>query len=73
MFLADVPTPAPNALYTLAIGGDDLFTIFTLDAGNPTQAAADATAVLASAVSRNCPYMHDKVKPSPLMGRVGWG
>jgi phospholipase/lecithinase/hemolysin len=46
MFLADVPTPAPNALYTLAIGGNDLFTIFTLDAGNPTQAAADATAVL---------------------------
>jgi phospholipase/lecithinase/hemolysin len=46
MFLADVPTPVPNALYTLAIGGNDLFTIFTLDAGNPTQAAADATAVL---------------------------
>jgi phospholipase/lecithinase/hemolysin len=46
MFVADVPHPAANALYTLAIGAEDLFTIFTLDAGNPTQATADATAVL---------------------------
>jgi phospholipase/lecithinase/hemolysin len=46
MFSAAVPHPAANALYTLSIGANDLFTIFTTDAGNPTQAAADAKAVL---------------------------
>jgi phospholipase/lecithinase/hemolysin len=43
MFVANVPHPAANALYTLAIGAEDLFTIF---AGDPSQANADATAVL---------------------------
>jgi phospholipase/lecithinase/hemolysin len=46
MFVTNVPHPAANALYTLAIGAEDLFTIFTLDAGNPIWANADATAVL---------------------------
>lgn len=46
MFQAAVPTPAPNALYTLSIGSNDLDYIFSHDAGNPAQALADASAVI---------------------------
>src|SRR5258708_38532341 len=41
MFTAAVPHPAANALYTLSIGGEDLQTILTRDAGNPAQANAE--------------------------------
>jgi phospholipase/lecithinase/hemolysin len=46
MFTAAVQHPAANALYTLSIGGEDLQTILTRDAGNPAQANADAAAVI---------------------------
>ncbi len=51
MFQAAVPAPAPNALYTLSIGSNDLDYIFAHDAGNPAQALADASAVLGNIAS----------------------
>lgn len=48
MFDAAVPTPNPNALYTLSIGSNDLDYIFAHDAGNPVQASLDAQSVLAN-------------------------
>lgn len=51
MFQAAVPAPAPNALYTLSIGSNDLDYIFSHDAGNPAQAVADASAVIGNIAS----------------------
>jgi phospholipase/lecithinase/hemolysin len=48
MFESAVPHPAANALYTLSIGANDIQTLFALDAGNPTQAAADSAVVIAN-------------------------
>jgi len=54
-FLAQDPTPKPNALYTLSIGSNDVFDAISAYSTNPSGAAAD----VAQAVANETTFVSD--------------